>query len=75
MYSIQSSLIYKTINSIHRKTRQIQFLKEEINHKRIEEQLNNPYIQNQINQFKELIEKDICASILNAFLGTKTTHC
>ena len=67
-------MIYKPINFIHKKTQQIQFLKEEISHKRIEEQLNNSYIQNQINQFKELIEKDICVSIPNAFWKRKQ-HC
>jgi len=46
--SLQSSSIYKQINAIHRKQNLLNSLQEEVSYLRIEEQLQNPNIQQKI---------------------------
>jgi hypothetical protein len=64
--------IFQDINIIskqirNRKEKQIMFLKHDLKHKRIEEQLKDPLLKQMIKNFQEKIESDICANIPNAF--------
>ena len=45
IHSLQASSIFKQINSLHTKEKQICHLQEEISYLRIEEQLQNPSAQ------------------------------
>jgi hypothetical protein len=63
------SVISKQIRN--RKEKQIMFLKQDLKHKRIEEQLKDPLLQQKIKNFQEKIESDICANIPNAFWHRK----
>jgi hypothetical protein len=47
------------------------FLKQDLKHKRIEEQLKDPLLQQKIKNFQEKIESEICANIPNAFWHRK----
>jgi hypothetical protein len=47
------------------------FLKQDLKHKRIEEQLKDPLLQQKIKKFQEKIESEICANIPNAFWHRK----
>jgi len=69
---LKDTLIFQDINVIskqirNRKEKQIMFLK----HKRIEEQLKDPLLQQKIKNFQEKIESEICANIPNAFWHRK----
>jgi hypothetical protein len=55
----------------NRKEKQIMFLKQDLKHKRIEEQLKDPLLQQKIKKFQEKIELEICANIPNAFWHRK----
>jgi len=64
---LQSSSIYKQINSIQIKRNLITSLQEEVSYHRIEEQLQNPNIQKKILDLEHLIKQKICADLPNAF--------
>lgn len=68
--------IFQEINIIskqikNRKEKQIMFLKQDLKHKRIEEQLKDPLLQQKIKTFQEKIESEICANIPNAIWHRK----
>ena len=65
--SLQASSIFKQINSLQTKRKQICHLQEEISYLRIEEQLQNPSLLLKIKDFSELIKKRICSDLPNAF--------
>ena len=58
-------------NLISDKWNQIKFLKEEINYKKIEERLEDPYIKRKIQDIEKEIAQTICAEIPNAFWQRK----
>jgi heme oxygenase len=69
---LKDTSIFQVINVIskqirNRKEKQIMFLKQDLKHKRIEEQLKDPLLQQKIKNFQEKIELEICANIPNAF--------
>jgi hypothetical protein len=73
---LKDTFIFQDINVIskqirNRKEKQIMFLKQDLKHKRIEEQLNDPLLQQKIKNFQEKIESEICANILNVFWHRK----
>jgi hypothetical protein len=73
---LKDTFIFQDINVIskqirNRKEKQIMFLKQDLKHKRIEEQLKDPLLQPKIKNFQEKIESEICANILNAFWHRK----
>jgi hypothetical protein len=47
------------------------FLKKDLKHKTIDEQLNDPLLQQKIKKFQEKIESEISANIPNAFWHRK----
>ena len=65
--SLQASSIFKQINRLQSKEKQIFHLQEEISYLRIEEQLQNPSLQLKIANFEQLIKKGICTDLSNAF--------
>jgi len=69
--NLQSSSIFKKINSLQSKQKQICHLQEEISYLRIEEQLKNPSIQLKISDFEQLLKKRICSDLPNAFWERK----
>jgi len=68
---LQSSSIFKQINTIQIKQKLIASLQEEVSYLRIEEQLQNPNIQKKILDFKQIIKTKICADLPNAFWERK----
>jgi len=68
---LQTSSIFKQINSVQTKQSQICHLQEELFYLRIEEQLQKPFIQFKISEFEQLIKKQICYDVPNAFWERK----
>ena len=64
-------MIQKTLNYLPLKHSQINFLKEEIAYKRIDEQLKKPEIQQRIQSLQTRIQKRVCAEVPNAFYTRK----
>jgi hypothetical protein len=73
---LKDTSIFQVINVIskqirNRKEKQIMFLKQDLKHKRIEEQLKDPLLQQKIKNFQEKIESEICSNIPDAFWHRK----
>ena len=70
---LQAKTIYQ--NQIHvlikGKTDQLQNLKQNISHQKISQQLLSQNIQQKISEFQNLLEKEICADLPNAFWARK----
>ena len=60
-----------SIKRLQYKRKQLNFLNEEIRYKRIEEQLTNKTLQDEIEKFKIKITNEICSDLPNAFLHRK----
>lgn len=71
LQTLQTSSIYKTINTITKVQQQINYIKEEKAYLKIEEQINDIKIQKRISELEELFQKEICADIPNAFWDRK----
>ena len=69
--AFQENNISKALACIQAKTKQITFLQEEINFKRIENQLQNSFLQQKIKTFEQKIMKEICSDIPTAFWHRK----
>jgi hypothetical protein len=67
--AFQSNSISKTINLINSKQQHVVFLQEEIQAKRIEDQLNQPILQQRIKLFEEMIRNEVCSNLPTAFLA------
>ena len=59
--SLQASSIFKQINSLQTKEKQICHLQEEMSYLRIEEQLQSPSLQLKITDLEQVIKKRICS--------------
>ena len=68
---LQKDSISRFLKTITNKSQHINFLKEEINHRRIEEQLTNKSLLETINIFQKKLVNDICSDIPNAFWHRK----
>ena len=68
---LQSSSIYKQINTIQIKQNLITSLQEEVSYLRIEEQLQNPNLQKRVLDLEQIIKHKICADLPNAFCERK----
>ncbi|CAL8118500.1 unnamed protein product [Prunus armeniaca] len=64
--ALQKQSVSKSIQII-RKNSQLNFLKEEIRFKRVEQQLSDASLQLQIQQFETKLKNEICADLPNAF--------
>ena len=69
--SLQSYSIFKQINILRSKQKQICHPQEEISYLRIEEQLKAPSIKLKISEFEQLLKKRICFDLPNAFWERK----
>jgi len=69
--SLQASSIFKQINSLQIKEKQICHLQEEISYLRIEEHLQSPSLQLKISELEQLMKKRICSDFPNAFWERK----
>ena len=68
-FSNEINLIYKS--KIARKEKQLMFLKQDLEYKRIEEQLELPLLKQRIKNFENKIKNEICADLPNAFWNRK----
>jgi hypothetical protein len=64
-FSNEFNLIYKS--KIARKEKYLMFLKQDLEYKRIEEQLEFPLMKQRIENFENKIKTKICADLPNAF--------
>ena len=62
---------YSISQSINRLTRQLHFLKEEVNYKCIEQQLTDHVVISQIEEFKLKLETTVCSTLPPAFWHRK----
>ena len=68
-FSNEINLIYKS--KIARKEKHLMFLKQELEYKRIEEQLELSLLKKRIENFENKIKNEICADLPNAFWDRK----
>jgi len=68
---LQSSSIFKQINCLQLKQKQISHLQDELSHKRIEEQLLNPSLQTKISNLEHIFKEKVCSDLPNAFWERK----
>ena len=68
---LQSSSIYKQINTIQIKQNLLTSLQEEVSYLRIEERLQKPSLRKEILDLEQIIKTKICADIPNAFWKRK----
>jgi hypothetical protein len=68
-FSNEINLIYKS--KIARKEKHLMFLKQDLEYKRIEEQLELPLMKQRIENFENKIKNEICADLPNAFWHRK----
>ena len=68
-FSNEINLIYKS--KIARKEKHLMFLKQNLEYKRIEEQLESPLLKQKIVNFENKIKNEICADLPNAFWHRK----
>jgi hypothetical protein len=68
-FSNEINLIYKS--KIARKEKHLMFLKQDLEYKRIEEQLESPLLKQRIVNFENKIKNEICADLPNAFWHRK----
>ena len=68
-FSNEINLIYKS--KIARKEKHLMFLKQDLEYKRIEEQLELPLMKQRIENFENKIKNEICADLQNAFWHRK----
>ena len=69
--NLQSSSIFKQLNTLQIKQNLIRSLREEVSYLRIEEQLQNSALQKKILDLEQLIKTKICAELPNAFWERK----
>ena len=69
--SLQSSSIFKQINTLQIKQSLIRNFQEEVSHLRIEEQLQNPTLQRKISDLEQVVKTQICADLPNALWERK----
>lgn len=69
--ALQKSAISKTVSLIQRKSKQVNFLKEEVKFRRIEQQLNEKSLQEQIQKFEQKLKQEVCSDLPTAFWHRK----
>ena len=69
--SLQDVSISKTLNLINRKTQHLKFLKNDLKHKKIEEQLTCKIVQAEIREFEEKLKQEVCSDLPTAFWHRK----
>ena len=69
--SLQDVSISRTLNLINRKTQHLKFLKNDLKHKKIEEQLTCKIVQAEIREFEEKFKQEVCSDLPTAFWHRK----
>ena len=69
--ALQNNSVSKTISLIESKSKQVNFLKEEVKFKRIEQELEEKHLQEKVKNFEEKIKQEICSDLPNAFWHRK----
>ena len=69
---IKENLISQSICLIKNKENHLKFLKDELHHQRIEQQLNCEILQQKIEKFQEKLNQEVCSNLPNAFWNRKT---
>ena len=60
-----------SLNSIHAKTKHLNFLKQEVRYKNIAKQLSNKLLQSKIDNFHKVLINDVCSDIPKDFCKGK----
>lgn len=68
---LQKLAVSKSVKLIQNKTKQVNFLKEEIKFKRVEQQLADKSLQSQISKFEGKLKNEVCSDMPNAFWHRK----
>ena len=69
--SLQEVSVSKTLNLISAKTQHLDYLKDDLKHKRVEEQLACKTIQEEIKKFEEKLKQEVCSDLPTAFWHRK----
>ena len=69
--SLQDLSISETLNLIRAKARHIQYLKDDLRYKKVEEQLTCNDIQTEIKKFEEKLKQEVCFDLPTAFWHRK----
>ena len=70
---LQDISISKTLNLINKKIHHLKYLKDDLNYRKIEEQLENKTLIKRIALFEEKLKQVVCSDLLTAFRH-KTRH-
>ena len=65
--SLQEVSVSKTLNLISAKTQHLDYLKDNLKHKRVEEQLACKTIQEEIRKFEEKLKQEVCSDLPQPF--------
>ena len=69
--SLQEVSVSKTLNLISAKTQHLEYLNDDVKHKKVEEQLACKNIQEEIKKFEEKLKQKICSDLPIAFWHRK----
>ena len=69
--SLQDVSISRTLNLINRKTQHLKYIKNDLRHKKIEEQLTCKTIQTEIKELEEKLKQEVCSDLPTTFWHRK----
>ena len=69
--SFQEVFVSKTLNLISAKTQHLEYLKDDLTHKKVEEQLACKNIQEEIRKFEEKHKQEVCSNLPTTFWHRK----
>ena len=69
--NLQDVSISRTLNLINRKTQHLKYIKNDLRHKKIEEQLTCKTIQTEIKEFEEKLKQEVCSDLPTTFWHRK----
>ena len=69
--SLQEVFVSKTLNLISAKTQHLEYLKDDLMHKKVEEQLACKNIQEEIRKFEEKHKQEVCSNLPTTFWHRK----
>ena len=72
--SLQEVSVFKTLNLISAKTQHLEYLKEDLKHKKVEEQLASKTIQEQIRKFEEKLKQEVYSDLLPTTFWHRKKH-
>ena len=69
--NLQDVSISRTLNLINRKTQHLKYIKNDLRHKKIEEQLTCKTIQTEIKELEEKLKQEVCSDLPTTFWHRK----